>query len=311
VKIVITGALGHIGSRLIRAFPPGRFSEVLLLDDLSTQRYASLFRLPEGVPFRFVEEDILTAELERHFAGAAAVIHLAAITTAAASFDIRDQVERVNLEGAQRVARACVKTGSRLVFPSSTSVYTPQGAFVQEDCPESDLRPQNPYADSKLRAERLLRQMGKEEGLRFAICRLGTLFGPSPGMRFHTAVNKFAWQACLGLPLTVWRTALNQKRPYLDLEDAVRAILFILERDLFEGETYNVLSVNATVADILEILRRHFPRLEVEAVDARAMNELSYEVSSAKFREEGFRFEGSLDRGVSETVALLRDARSG
>jgi UDP-glucose 4-epimerase len=306
MRIVITGALGHIGSRLIRTLKPGVFSEVTLLDNLSTQRYASLFNLPAGIPFRFIEEDILTADLEQYFRGAAAVIHLAAITTAAASFDIRDHVERVNYEGTERVARACAQTGSRLIFPSSTSVYTPAGDFVDEDCPDSDLQPQNPYAESKLRGERLLRQLGRDEGLRFVICRLGTIFGPSPGMRFHTAVNKFVWQACLGQSITVWRTALNQKRPYLDLEDAVRAFSFLLDHDLFAGETYNILTVNATVADILEVLRTHYPDLGVQFVDDRTMNGLSYEVSQAKLMHAGFVTTGALGPGIAETVSLLR-----
>ncbi len=306
MKIVITGALGHIGSRLVRSLMTGKFSEVVLLDNLSTQRYTSLFNLPEGIPFKFVEEDILTADLEKYFRGAAAVIHLAAITTAAASFDIRDHIERVNYEGTERVAHACAQTGSRLIFPSSTSVYTPAGDFVDEDCSEADLQPQNPYAESKLRAEHLLRQLGHYEGLRFVICRLGTIFGPSPGMRFHTAVNKFVWQASFGQSITVWRTALNQKRPYLDLEDAVSAFSFLLDHDLFAGETYNILTVNATVADILEVLRAHYPELVVQFVDDRTMNGLSYEVSSTKLVRAGFTATGTLDRGIAETVALLR-----
>ena len=53
-------------------------------------------------------------------------------------------------------------------------------------------------------------------------------------------------------PLSVWRTAYDQKRPYLDLEDAVRAIPFIIDRELFDGRIYNVLTLNATVREIVE-----------------------------------------------------------
>ena len=47
MKIVVTGALGHIGSRLIRELPtifPD--ANIVLIDNLSTQRYCSLFNLP-------------------------------------------------------------------------------------------------------------------------------------------------------------------------------------------------------------------------------------------------------------------------
>jgi UDP-glucose 4-epimerase len=61
-KILITGALGHIGSRFIHALRPGAYDEVVLLDDLSTQRYCSLFNLPRGIPFRFIEDDVCKAD---------------------------------------------------------------------------------------------------------------------------------------------------------------------------------------------------------------------------------------------------------
>ena len=100
------------------------------------------------------------------------------------------------------------------------------------------------------------------KGLKAIVCRFGTIFGPSPGMRFHTAVNKFCWQAVMGQPLSVWRTAYEQKRPYLDLADAVRALAFIIERDLFDGRIYNVLTLNATVRDIVEAIKGFVPEYE-------------------------------------------------
>ena len=59
-----------------------------------------------------------------------------------------------------------------------------------------------PYAASKVRGEQLLEELGRTAGLRFVTCRFGTIYGVSPGMRFHTAVNKFCWQAAMRLPLT-------------------------------------------------------------------------------------------------------------
>ena len=233
------------------------------------------------------------------------MIHLAAVTDPA-RFGRQELVERVNLEGTERVARACIKTGSPLFFPSTTSVYGTSGDLVSEDGPERDLIPQSPYADSKRRGERLLAALGRAEGLRFVVCRFGTIFGVSPGMRFHTAVNKFAWQACAGRPLSVWRSALLQQRPYLDLGDAVSALLFILRRRLFDRQTYNVLTVNTTVAAIVDGIRLHVPDLRIRYVDSPIMNQLSYTVSGEKFKALGFESSGSLPAGIEATVALLR-----
>lgn len=310
MKIVITGALGHIGSRLIRTLPVAfPAAEVVMLDDLSTQRYPSLFDLPPDGRYRFVECDVLQEDLAPYVEDAAAVIHLAAITNAAGSFDNAQQVEQVNFSGTERVARACLKGGAPLLFLSTTSVYGTQRGLVDEACADDELRPQSPYADSKLRAEKLLQELGRQEGLRFVTCRFGTIFGTSPGMRFHTAVNKFIWQACLGIPLTVWSSALDQQRPYLDLEDAVRAMEFIIARDLFDRDVYNVLTLNATVREIVAEIRNWVPDLKVELVDVPIMNQLSYQVACDKFRALGFRFSGDLPRRVGESVALLKGVR--
>ena len=308
-RILITGALGHIGSRFIHHLRPGEYDEVVLLDNLATQRYASLFNLPERVPFRLVEEDVCKADLGQVFDGIDVVIHLAAITDAASSFEIKDQVERVNFHGTQRVAEACLTCGCKLVFLSTTSVYGTTAAVVDETCSVDELKPQSPYAASKLRSEQHLQLLGRRNGLRFVICRFGTICGASIGMRFHTAINKFVWQASTGQPLTIWRTALSQKRPYLELGDAVRVLDFILEMDRFDNQIYNVLTENATVAQVIELIHNYVPDAEVEYVDSQIMNQLSYEVSCDKFRSLGFEFRGSLAGGISETVDLIRELR--
>jgi nucleoside-diphosphate-sugar epimerase len=308
-KVVITGALGHIGSRLIRDLQAGEFDEVLLIDNLSTQRYFSLFSLPAGVPYRFVEADILTADLGRLMRGADAVIHLAAIANPAESFEIQSQVEQVNYEGAVRVARASAAAGANLVFVSTTSIYGTDKDTVDEDCGADELRPQTPYAKSKLHAEQELHALGQRDGLRYLVFRFGTIYGTSPGMRFHTAVNKFVWQACLGRPITVWRTALHQKRPYLDLGDAVRALRFVLASGRFDNRVYNVVTDNATVSDIIESIREFVPDARAEFVDSRVMNQLSYVVLAERLKRLGFSPQGSLRDGIRQTVSLLQGVR--
>jgi UDP-glucose 4-epimerase len=309
MKLLITGPLGHIGSKFIHHIKPGDYDQVVLLDNLLTQRYCSLFNLPAGVPFQFVEADVCNADLETLFKGVDVVIHFAAITDAANSFENAERVEEVNFAGTERVARACVANGCRMVFFSTTSVYGTQEKLVDENCSEEELKPQSPYAASKLKAERMLQQLGSVSGFKFVICRFGTIFGTSIGMRFHTAINKFCWQACIGQPITVWHTALNQKRPYLDLSDAVRAIEFIIKNNFFDGQIYNVLTDNTTVGEIVETIQQHVPDAQIEYVDSRVMNQLSYEVSCEKFKMLGFEFTGSVAQGIQETIDLIQAVR--
>lgn len=309
MRLLVTGALGHIGSRFIHSIKPGDFDEVVLLDNLHSQRFPSLFNLPDGVPMRFVDEDVCTGDLEQQLSSSDVVIHLAAITDAAGSFDNQEEIEKVNFDGTRRLADACVATGCKLIFLSTTSVYGVQEGEVDEDCPVDQLKPQSPYADSKLRSEFLLQEMGSKDGLNFVICRFGTIFGVSTGMRFHTAVNKFCWQAVMGQPITVWRTALDQRRPYLDLDDAVRALKFILQRGLFDRNVYNVVTTNATVRDVVDNISEHIPDLRVEYVDSPIMNQLSYHVLSQRIAGLGFKPQGSMGQGIAETIRLLKGVR--
>jgi nucleoside-diphosphate-sugar epimerase len=308
MKIVVAGALGHIGSRLIRALP-GHFPglDVVMIDDMSTQRFPALFNLPEGARYRFVEGDVTKLDLAPIIAGADAVVQLAAITDATRSFDRKDELEANNFHATRLIAEACLKAGVPLIHPSSTSVYGSQNEVVDENCGPEELAPQSPYADCKLREEALLAEMGKA-GLRHLTCRFGTIFGTSPGMRFHTAVNKFCWQAVMGQKLTVWRTAYDQKRPYLDLGDCVNAIAHIIRNQIFDGRIYNVLSTNCTVRQIVDAIRVHVPDLGVDFVDSRIMNQLSYEVANQRFRDTGFTFTGKAEQGIADTVALLAGA---
>lgn len=64
MKILITGGCGHIGSKLMHAISSGQFEEVRIIDNLLTQRYPSLFNLPQEVKFMFYEDDICTADLD-------------------------------------------------------------------------------------------------------------------------------------------------------------------------------------------------------------------------------------------------------
>ena len=309
MKIVVTGAIGHIGSYLIRDLAlQFSGSEIVMIDNLMTQRFPSLFNLPTSAKYSFIEGDLTSMELNPIFKGVDTVIHLAAITDAAGSVDNAELLESNNFIGTEKVAIACLENACNLITLSSTSVYGTQNSLVSEDCDESELQPQSPYAITKLKEERLIDSLFKEHGLSAVSLRFGTIFGHSPGMRFHTAVNKFCWQAVMDLPITVWKTAYDQKRPYLDIKDASKAIGFFIKNNLFDGRIYNVLTHNATVREIVDCIKEFEPNLEISFVENQIMNQLSYEVSSERIQSQGFNFSGNLRSGIKSTIDLLKTA---
>ncbi|OGY16961.1 MAG: hypothetical protein A2785_02390 [Candidatus Chisholmbacteria bacterium RIFCSPHIGHO2_01_FULL_49_18] len=309
MTITITGALGHIGSALIRNLDP-KVTRVHLVDNLFTQRYASLFNLPAHPKFIFHETDILSAEMEGIIKNSDAIVHLAAITDAQNSVRNRTLVNRVNKQGVRKLALLAARYRVPLLFPSTTSVYGVQSGLVDENCPQNDLKPQSPYAESKLYGERLLDRLGKSKGLAFVTFRIGTIFGYSIGMRFHTAVNKFIWQVCLGQELTVWKTALHQKRPYCALTDAIAAINHVLGNNLFDREIYNIVTVNSTVSEIIDTIRLYKSNVRIRLTQSPIMNQLSYDVSREKSEKKGFTYTGNLKRGIRETIRKFSGLRN-
>lgn len=307
MNICISGALGHIGSKLIRNLSIPNLGRVHLVDNLLTRRYASLFDLPDGIDFIFYPVDIHSKEMVAIIKESDILIHLAAVTDAAKSFDRVKEVEEINKIGFEYVANLCAESGCSLLFPSSTSVYGTQSTFVDENCAEEDLKPQSPYAESKIFSENLLFELGSKRGLKYVTFRIGTIFGYSIGMRFHTAVNKFIWQASVGQPLSVWKTALHQKRPYCDLKDCVGAINFFVSKGCFDNQIYNIVTDNLTVQNIIDIIRKHIPGIQIAFVDSPIMNQLSYEVSNKKSIALGVAYNGNIEDGIYESLLKLKN----
>jgi len=307
MKIIVTGALGHIGSYLVR-YLPQVFSdlEIVMIDNMMTQRYCSLFQLPKNAKYKFIEDDVTKMDLDATFKGADVVVHLAAITDAAGSFDKAELLENNNFNATKKIAESCYKTNTKLITLSSTSVYGTQESIVDENCSESDLKPQSPYATTKLKEERLVKKYFQEEGLRAVTFRFGTIVGVSPGIRFHTAVNKFCWQAAHKTPITVWRTAYDQVRPYLDLKDACSTISEIIKKDIFDGEIYNVVTKNSSVREIVETIKKYVPSLDIQFVDSPIMNQLSYHVLDKKLKSKiQINWADGLEKSIREELELL------
>ncbi|MAH49337.1 nucleoside-diphosphate sugar epimerase [Candidatus Pacearchaeota archaeon] len=308
LKFLITGASGHVGSALIQEYVKREDIELIrILDNLSTERYCSLFDLPKThVKVEFIEGDIGDLELlKKVMVGIDVVIHLASMTNAPETIDKPEECKKVNLIGTQNVLNAAIDAGvKKFIFPSSTSVYGEAAGVVDENTAMEDLNPSSPYAVYKLESEKIVQDANGKNGIQTFVLRKGTIYGKSIGMRFHTAVNKFVWLACMNKPLTLWDSALSSKRPYLGLSDAIRAYEFV-EKHGKPGELYNVLTKNYTVNEIVEAIKKHKSDLKVTITKSPLLNQKSYEVACDKFGRLGFEYKDDLGEFLGEEISLL------
>ncbi len=262
------------------------------------ERYVSLMDLPPDGNYEFVEGDIRKDEdLDRTFRDVEEVVDLAGITNAPLSFERKDLTFDVNVNGGRKVVEQAARHEvDRLVYSSTASVYGPTSGLVDETSP---CKPISPYGESKLRAEEAVLKAGKS-GLNTTVLRLGTVFGYSIGMRFDTVVDRFAYLACIGMPLTVWESARREKRPYLHLQDSTKALAFALERNDMKGEIYNVVGENASIERITTVIREIVPNAQVLVTPTPSLNQVSYELDASKIAGLGFHPKRSLEEGVKE-----------
>ena len=233
------------------------------------------------------------------------VIHLASMTNAAISFQKKKEMYKNNIDCMKNVINFCIKNKSKLIHISSTSVYGKQTDIVDENCEKKYLKPQSPYADIKLIEEKMLKKVKNK--MKYITFRFGTISGKSKGMRFHTAVNKFCLDASLNQPITVYKTALFQYRPYLSLKDAFKLFKFTIDKDLFKNDVFNALSENCTVSQIIEKIKRFKKKVKIKFISSKIMNQLSYHVDKSKLTKEGILLNNKIENDIKDTINTLKN----
>ncbi|MEV0281938.1 UDP-glucose 4-epimerase GalE [Streptomyces sp. NPDC050610] len=170
---LITGGAGYIGAHVARAMAAAG-ERVVVLDDFSS---GIAERLPAEVPV--VRGSVADrALLDRTFAGhgVRGVVHLAAKKQVGESVERPLHYYRENVGGLTELLEAAVAGGvESFVFSSSAAVYgMPDVDLVTEDTP---CEPMNPYGETKLAGEWLVRATGAAHGLSTACLRYFNVAG--------------------------------------------------------------------------------------------------------------------------------------
>ncbi|QHC32354.1 UDP-glucose 4-epimerase GalE [Streptomyces sp. HF10] len=158
---LITGGAGYIGAHVARAMT-GAGEKVVVLDDLSA---AVPSRLPSDVPLvagSTLDGPRLREALTEH--GVTGVVHLAARKQVAESVADPTRYYRENVGGLATLLDAMAAADvRRLLFSSSAAVYgNPDVDLITEDTP---CAPVNPYGETKLAGEWLVRAAGRAHGI--------------------------------------------------------------------------------------------------------------------------------------------------
>lgn len=318
MKIIVTGALGYIGSVLLPYLRSNGFE--CQGYDTGFFRDCLLYPAADGAITLRDTRDLV----EEDFDGADVVVHLAGIANdPMGKMDIAKIYDPARAD-ARRLAEICKKKGIRFIFASSCSVYgKSEEEYVNED---SQTFPQTPYSLNKIQIEEDLRSLSDKNFSPIAL-RLATIFGSSPRMRFDTVTNMFT-----GMAVTDGVLILNSDgkawRPIVHMLDVCEAIRCAINYDYREGKLL-ILNVgdegnNFQVAEIAQEVMKIVPGCKLRSLvtnseydvddlvrDRKLKNGVdtrTYRVSFEKIRKElpGFKSEWPLGRGVTEMVEKFR-----
>ena len=306
MKVLITGACGHIGSYLLEnIYKIKKVKKTILVDNLESNRFNSLFNNLKKNNFSFFKRDLNDKNALKDFKNVDVIVHLASMTNAEKSFGKEKQMFSNNLNCLDTVIKYCIKNKTKLIHLSSTSVYGKQTEIVDEDCEEKFLIPQSPYAKIKLIEEKTL--MKYRKNLKYNTFRFGTIAGVSKGIRFHTAVNSFCLNAAINEKVRVYKNAMDQYRPYLSLKDSFKVFKFCFEKNFFTNDIYNALSGNYTVRQILNRIKKFKKKISIDFVDTPILNQLSYHVDQKKIQKRGLILNSDITNDIKETIDLFKN----
>ena len=235
-KALVTGAAGFIGSNLVDRLLDEGWTVIGL--DCLTDYYDPAIKRRNLEPalncsdFRFLEEDLLEADLAGILDGVDTVFHLAAQAGVRASWGSEfDIYLRQNLAATQRLLETLKgREAVKLVYTSTSSVYGQVDSLPMRE--DQRPRPFSPYGVTKLAAEQLTDLYRMNFGLRAVALRLFTVYGPRqrPDMGFSLFIDR----ALRGEALKIYGDG-SQTRDFTFVGDIVECFLRAAE---YEGDEF-------------------------------------------------------------------------
>ena len=278
MKVLITGGAGYIGGTVTRLLLAAGH-QVCVYDNFCHSRESALAPGARLVQGDLLDRPLLEATLaDGRFDG---VMHFAALIEAGESMQKPELYFRNNTGGTLSLLDAMRVTGhDRLVFSSTAACYgEPERTPIVED---ARLAPTNPYGESKLLSEDMMRWMGVAHGLRYAALRYfnvaGAIAGYGENHEPESHLIPLVLDAALGRRESIRIYGEDYPTPdgtcvrdYIHVEDLANAHLLALAAldtkpkviyNIGNGEGFSVLQVIESVRRVTgrDIKVERFPR---------------------------------------------------
>ena len=278
-KILITGAGGYVGAKLVPALLEKNYS-VTALDLFIYGKEV----LDEHKNLKVVVGDIRNINiLKEIIPGHDAVIHLACISNDP-SFELNPQLgQSINLDAFEPMVQISKKEKiKRFIYASSSSVY---GLKSEKNVTEDvSLEPLTDYSKFKVECEKILKPFNSEEFTTVTI-RPATVCGYSRRQRLDVVVNILTNLAFNKREISIFGG--KQLRPNIHIDDMVRSYILMLEakKDDISGEVYNVGYDNLSIENIATKVKNIIGE-DVKLKTTPTDDNRSYHISSSKIQKQ-------------------------
>lgn len=302
MKILVTGALGAIGSWLVPELRE-RGHEVWLCD-LAHHHDPQYLRLDVS-EYRQLERVFRTHGNARRFD---MVYHLAAEYGRWNGEDFYETLWRSNVIGTKNLIRLQEEHRFRQVYFSTSEVYGDWSGVMREDVMDRhEVRQLNDYAMTKWVGEMQVMNSAVMTGTESVRVRLFNVYGPGERYSdYRSMICRFCYRALHGLPYTVY---LDHHRSATYVADAVRTLANIADH-FVPGEVYNVGSVEyhdiKTVSDlVLGALGQDDHLVTYRRAEPFTTRDKKVDVTKAR-RDLGHNPQVTLAEGLARTLEWMR-----
>ena len=241
MKYLITGGAGFIGSHLAESLI-SRGDQVVVFDNLSTGSTSNLAGISEKINFE--QGNILDkAAIDKLVAESDYVVHLAAALGVLNIVNKPLESLRTNLQGSEVVLEACDKHRKPVLISSTSEIYGKNDKVPLNE--EDDriighpLKSRWSYSEAKAVDESLAYFYYLESKLPIRIVRFFNTVGPRQVGHYGMVVPRFVSAALKNEPLSVYGSG-DQIRCFCHVDDAVRALLLVMDSDKAIGQVFNV-----------------------------------------------------------------------
>lgn len=241
MKYLITGGAGFIGSHLTEKLI-ARGDQVIVFDNLSTGSANNLSRIKDKI--KFEQGNILDkVVIEKLVADSDYVVHLAAALGVLNIVNKPLESLKTNLQGSEFVLEAADKYKKPVLIASTSEIYGKNDKVPLNE--EDDrvighpLKSRWSYSEAKAVDESLAYFYHLESKLPVRIVRFFNTVGPRQVGHYGMVVPRFVSAALKNEPLSVYGSG-DQIRCFCHVDDAVRALLLVMDSEKAVGEVFNV-----------------------------------------------------------------------